>query len=101
MAANGTASQSSHHLKMSNWIIRAAVAFVFISSGLEKFDIGPGQEWIRVRQDRPRRLVPIFHGRPGDRRWSASDDSVCRESLRRTAGFVHGRRHCLSPLHPW
>lgn len=34
--------------KLIDWIIRIAVAFVFISSGLEKFSIGPGAEWIRM-----------------------------------------------------
>lgn len=34
--------------KLIDWIIRVAVAFVFISSGLEKFSIGPGAEWIRM-----------------------------------------------------
>lgn len=34
--------------KLIDWIIRVAVAFVFISSGLEKFSIGPGAEWIRT-----------------------------------------------------
>ena len=41
-------SQPTARLKMSFWIIRAAVAFVFISSGLEKFSIGPAGEWIQI-----------------------------------------------------
>lgn len=48
MAATATASQSRTHLTLGIWLIRAAVAFVFISSGLEKFGIGPGQEWVRI-----------------------------------------------------
>lgn len=35
-------------VKMAQWMIRAAVAFVFVSSGLEKFSIGPAAEWIRM-----------------------------------------------------
>lgn len=35
-------------VKLGQWIIRAAVAFVFVSSGLEKFSIGPAAEWIRM-----------------------------------------------------
>ena len=42
------APQSGTRLTLGIWIIRAAVAFVFISSGLEKFGIGPEQEWIRI-----------------------------------------------------
>ncbi|MFL6437790.1 MAG: DoxX family protein [Terriglobales bacterium] len=30
------------------WVLRLAVAFIFVSSGLEKFGIGPGQEWVRI-----------------------------------------------------
>lgn len=48
MKANTAISQPTARLKMSFWIIRAAVAFVFISSGLEKFSIGPASEWIRM-----------------------------------------------------
>jgi putative oxidoreductase len=35
-------------MKITQWVIRAAVAFVFVSTGLEKFSIGPGKEWIRI-----------------------------------------------------
>jgi len=35
-------------LKITHWVVRAAVAFIFISTGLEKFSIGPGEEWIRI-----------------------------------------------------
>ena len=35
-------------LKITDWVIRAAVAFVFVSSGLEKFGIGGGSEWIGI-----------------------------------------------------
>jgi putative oxidoreductase len=35
-------------LKLTDWVVRAAVAFVFVSSGLEKFSIGPGAEWIKM-----------------------------------------------------
>jgi uncharacterized membrane protein YphA (DoxX/SURF4 family) len=35
-------------LKITDWVVRAAVAFVFVSSGLEKFSIGPGAEWIKM-----------------------------------------------------
>jgi uncharacterized membrane protein YphA (DoxX/SURF4 family) len=35
-------------LKIGPWLLRLAVALVFVSSGLEKFGIGPGQEWIRI-----------------------------------------------------
>lgn len=35
-------------LKITDWIVRAAVAFVFVSSGLEKFSIGPGGEWVKI-----------------------------------------------------
>jgi putative oxidoreductase len=35
-------------LKITDWVIRAAVAFVFVSSGLEKFGIGGGREWIGI-----------------------------------------------------
>ncbi len=48
MKANTAISQPTARLKMSFWIIRAAVAFVFISSGLEKFSIGPAGEWIQM-----------------------------------------------------
>jgi len=46
MKSTSAASQPTARLRMSFWIIRAAVAFVFISSGLEKFSIGPAGEWI-------------------------------------------------------
>ena len=35
-------------LKITDWVIRAAVAFVFVSSGLEKFGIGGGREWVGI-----------------------------------------------------
>jgi putative oxidoreductase len=35
-------------LTIGPWALRLAVAFVFVSSGLEKFGIGSGQEWIRI-----------------------------------------------------
>ena len=35
-------------LKIGHWVVRAAVAFIFVSSGLEKFGIGPAAEWIRI-----------------------------------------------------
>ena len=35
-------------LKITHWVLRGAVAFVFVSSGLEKFSIGPGAEWIKM-----------------------------------------------------
>ena len=38
--------QGAGKLKLTDWVIRAAVAFVFVSSGLEKFGIGGGSEWI-------------------------------------------------------
>jgi putative oxidoreductase len=34
--------------QFTKWVIRVAVALVFISSGLEKFSIGPGEPWIRM-----------------------------------------------------
>jgi|SRR5690242_11212782 hypothetical protein len=48
MKASNATSPPTARLRMSFWIIRAAVAFVFISSGLEKFSIGPAGEWIRM-----------------------------------------------------
>jgi uncharacterized membrane protein YphA (DoxX/SURF4 family) len=48
MKATDATSQPTVRLTMGLWIIRAAVAFVFISSGLEKFSIGPAGEWIRI-----------------------------------------------------
>jgi hypothetical protein len=35
-------------LKIGPWLLRLAVALIFVSSGMEKFGIGPGQEWIRI-----------------------------------------------------
>ena len=35
-------------LKIIQWVIRAAVVFLFVSTGLEKFSIGPGAEWVRI-----------------------------------------------------
>lgn len=35
-------------LKITDWVVRAAVAFIFVSSGLEKFSIGSGAEWIKI-----------------------------------------------------
>jgi len=35
-------------LKITDWVIRAAVAFVFVASGLEKFGIGGGREWVGI-----------------------------------------------------
>ena len=43
-----TRGRAKPRLEITQWIIRAAVAFVFVSSGLEKFSIGPAQEWIRI-----------------------------------------------------
>lgn len=43
-----SAERTRPRTKLTQWIIRAAVAFVFVSTGLEKFSIGPGQEWIRI-----------------------------------------------------
>ncbi len=37
----------STKLKITDWVIRSAVAFVFVSSGLEKFGIGGG-EWTGI-----------------------------------------------------
>ena len=34
--------------KIGLWVLRLAVAFIFVSTGFEKFSIGPGQEWIRI-----------------------------------------------------
>lgn len=49
MAHDGeTRRKNKPRPKITQWIIRAAVAFVFVSSGLEKFSIGPAQEWIRI-----------------------------------------------------
>jgi uncharacterized membrane protein YphA (DoxX/SURF4 family) len=48
MAAEAAVTQSRARFGLGIWLIRAAVAFVFISSGLEKFGIGPGQEWVRI-----------------------------------------------------
>lgn len=45
---NESAERTRPRTKLTHWIIRAAVAFVFVSTGLEKFSIGPGQEWIRI-----------------------------------------------------
>lgn len=45
---NGTAEKERSALKIGPWVLRLAVAFVFVSCGLEKFGIGPGQEWIRI-----------------------------------------------------
>jgi putative oxidoreductase len=43
-----TRGKTKARLKITQWIIRAAVALVFVSSGLEKFSIGPAEEWIRI-----------------------------------------------------
>jgi putative oxidoreductase len=43
-----TAAKPRSALKIGPWVLRLAVAFIFVSTGLEKFSIGPGQEWIRV-----------------------------------------------------
>jgi putative oxidoreductase len=43
-----TAGKARSPLKIGPWVLRLAVAFIFVSSGLEKFSIGPGQEWIRI-----------------------------------------------------
>lgn len=40
--------KQSYALNIGPWVLRLAVAFIFVSSGLEKFGIGPGQEWIRI-----------------------------------------------------
>lgn len=48
MAAGVVVSQARARFSLGIWLIRAAVAFVFISSGLEKFGIGQGQEWVRI-----------------------------------------------------
>jgi len=48
MAADGVVSQSRARFSLGIWLIRAAVAIVFISSGLEKFGIGSGEEWVRI-----------------------------------------------------
>lgn len=48
MAADGTVSQSRARFSLGTWLIRAAVALLFISSGLEKFGIGPGEEWVHI-----------------------------------------------------
>jgi putative oxidoreductase len=45
---NQSPSTFTSRPKLIDWVIRVAVAFVFISSGLEKFSIGPGAEWIRM-----------------------------------------------------
>ena len=45
---NKTAEKGSSALNIGPWVLRLAVAFIFVSSGLEKFGIGPGQEWIRI-----------------------------------------------------
>ena len=34
--------------EFTSWLLRIPVAFVFVSSGLEKFSIGPAQVWIRM-----------------------------------------------------
>jgi putative oxidoreductase len=47
-AKGETAPQGSFSLKIGPWVLRLAVAFIFVSSGLEKFGIGPGEEWIRI-----------------------------------------------------
>ncbi|HET9741734.1 MAG TPA: DoxX family protein [Terriglobales bacterium] len=47
-AASAPAREARPRLTIIGWIIRAAVAFVFISTGLEKFSIGGGAEWIRI-----------------------------------------------------
>lgn len=48
MAADGTVSQSRARFSLGTWLIRASVALLFISSGLEKFGIGPGEEWVHI-----------------------------------------------------
>ena len=51
MTASGNnlaAETGSPALKIGPWVLRLAVAFIFVSSGLEKFGVGPGQEWIRI-----------------------------------------------------
>lgn len=47
-AKTETAGQGSFALKIGPWVLRLAVAFIFVSSGLEKFGIGPGQEWVSI-----------------------------------------------------
>ena len=44
----GAHDDAKPRLKITDWIVRAAVAFIFISSGLEKFGIGGGREWIGI-----------------------------------------------------
>jgi|SRR5581483_1917214 len=48
IAKDETAEKGSSALKIGPWVLRMAVAFIFVSSGLEKFGFGPGQEWIRI-----------------------------------------------------
>ena len=43
-----TGRETAGKLKITNWVLRGAVAFVFVSSGLEKFSIGPGGEWVKI-----------------------------------------------------
>jgi uncharacterized membrane protein YphA (DoxX/SURF4 family) len=43
-----TAEKPSAALNIGPWVFRLAVALIFVSSGLEKFGIGPGQEWMRI-----------------------------------------------------
>ena len=61
MAADAVVTQSRARFGLGIWLIRAAVALVFISSGLEKFGIGRTGMGPDFRQDWSGRLVPIFH----------------------------------------
>ena len=45
---NESAKKGSPALKIGPWVLRLAVAFIFASSGLEKFGIGPGEEWVHI-----------------------------------------------------
>ncbi len=44
----GTTEKQWFARKIGPWLLRLAVASIFVSSGLEKFGVGPGQEWIRM-----------------------------------------------------
>lgn len=47
MSENPTQTGAAR-LKITDWVVRAGVAFVFVSSGLEKFSVGPGAGWIKI-----------------------------------------------------
>lgn len=45
---NANTEKQTPAFRLGPWLLRLAVGFIFVATGLEKFGIGQGQEWIRI-----------------------------------------------------